>query len=646
MGKAERNKTPEFFSPKDTVRRYLKQAVLAVMITASTTSFLERLWDSFQETTKKRLSHQEYDKGVARGERERSRLVRDYMYSFREFQQRFEKYNKIGVHVDLQENVVVLTDMLSMRFRGQDIEISDFEKLKHDLKENSIKQYNHFSVQSYYQDIYHKAEFMRQVAPSVKEVIAGEKESTIAQPRYIFDARIEKSGDLVIIEPYFFDQKEGKLLFDTAPLLFSHASHDSIPMAEKLVERIKKFQDFISPKREMKTGDMAYQYKEVPLPLSENFLKSKTNDFSSLLYGKQQAYLIEQTGGAFPLDDENLLRKWQKDGVTFLFYFKIGGNWNTEYFAHFSPEQIKKLGSLRFRHLESVLVYTDKQVGETVMVYPEFFAQFERTGNMDSHITVKGLDGNEISVGRADIGHFEYRMVGPYHYYDVHSKEKGSFLSDREIQNIGKEVASMEKLFGFEQGKALKRIIADERLPGSNGSYRSSTDTLAIFAERKMPYRGDILSTVRHEMFHFFDDRFDITARFQKPSIERSNWPEELEKFFSFYRASPRAMLDQLAEGSLDIFNEKIDSKVGHPWDNTTEFFASLVNSLFVKEPQKVFSQKDDAFLSWYLSALFHTLERLSSIERLAEAPIMGKVAHQTVLVKMELEKREKEKKK
>ena len=175
-------------------------------------------------------------------------------------------------------------------------------------------------------------------------------------------------------------------------------------------------------------------------------------------------------------------------------------------------------------------------------------------------------------------------------------------------------------------------------------------DTAAVGSDKmELTKKTDDENRGRHEAIHAISYAFRIftidqpTMSFFEVDHKKYKAQFEYKDHYLYLRNVYRWFLEQIAEGKLDAYNTKIDPRSGHPDDNEEEFFASLINSLFIQQPEKVFREKDAVFLKLYGEVLLKTYERLNYIPQLKNAPIMKKLLLQRLLVRRFIREKDEE---
>jgi len=129
---------------------------------------------------------------------------------------------------------------------------------------------------------------------------------------------------------------------------------------------------------------------------------------------------------------------------------------------------------------------------------------------------------------------------------------------------------------------------------------------------------------IRHEFFHLLDDRFNI---FWETRDDTSRIKKQIIDFFRKLQLHHNSLKNYEGPSFLANLSEsKFIPRVGfggHAYDNEREFFASLVNSLFVKNEDKVLSSKSLVFLESYKESLELLAKRLEEIKEFKKSPLL-----------------------
>jgi hypothetical protein len=648
--------------------RRLGELLLAGLLTAGSLNIFykalkselpQRLLDKITKTTKIESTLKEKKEG-----KERKGPVFEQVKEETEFDRRIKQdLSAAGIEVEFRDEIAVFSDgflndlwleglfrkTLSAQEREQVAEKFNID-LQKALKSGSFGQLRYYEgfvdfadyTQSFYGNAVSDVKMLAYLPESVKEELIGEElNKKVSVPRYSTFLVEAPFGKNVFYLSFYDEQEEKAYVNERNPIIFPRQGIDrrqTEEVAEVFAKLIKNFQKAVGKKPrpaledEFAVFDLAFENKRVSPVSQEKQISGQEESF--LERGEGKEYFIQEVNRKFSGQQLRLLEELEKEGKVIVCTFNFLGDRTGD--IYLTPVQLAEMGKLKFRNLESIGLSSGAYQFEEVQfsLYPDIFKRYEEEGKIDSTLTLR-VKGKPLEIGALEMDQFEHIFSAPYHFYDIKQEKPYSFFEKYDIEKIKQEVAFIEKLFGGKSGEFVRRIIADSRVKGSLGTYRSDVDTLAIFAERSDYEKDmDVLSVVRHEMFHLIDHRFNISGLWGEESFQEGLTKEQLLKklpvslrdFYKLFLELPKEIKRELAEGSLDKYNKKLPPQTGHPWDNGAEFLASALNSLFIKNPEKVFRGKDLDFLGYYYAILKVTKERLAAIPEIREAPLVAEI--------------------
>lgn len=460
-----------------------------------------------------------------------------------------------------------------------------------------------------------RLDFLSHISSDIARALVQKNGIRMRQPRFLHYTYVPGGEDLSVYTT-FLDQKDYVMYVEKEPIRpnINGTLSDSVQEALRaIVERIARFRERAG------SADVGGTLQEFFTAYSFRPQEASQDSDETDGYHEDEWVCIEARGERFSSAERTILKKMQQrgDSLSFAFQYMNDEHELEPRTLDLSPAHLMELGTLRFRSLDSVMVNGSQQF----VLYPRVFEQYENSGVWNTAVYIEAERGEKVMIGNVSLENVEHHALHPYHFYEVRDRDfRTSFAEMYDLTVLREAVMGAEKLFDQAPGTVIKRILADDKNPGTLGSFRFA-DTLTIVTNREAllsEKKIDVSSVARHEGFHAIDRRYRITQpQYRTPAFDN---------LMILWSEFPRRLLIPMSDGRLDAYNSSLPLS-GAPEENVGEFFASIVNSLFIQQPEKVLGQKDAEFLQWYASALQGILARLYEIPQFHDAPVLGLIS-------------------
>ncbi len=446
--------------------------------------------------------------------------------------------------------------------------------------------------------------------------------SDLSVSPYLLQPAVRKISDnLWLLNVGVLDQRDGKVyLGDDTVVAYNVGSFKPQDLwfnlqqaVQSVVDKIKKQEITAKDSLTVSVGDRL----SLDLPGSKEWNYEQTDlilyDVADHQYTKEE-------------------REWLKNHRQFSFVFLANINELPTY-ASLQGELLLQLGRrLQISPYVEQLMVLDEN-NQLVAEY-NIFEQIEKMdtysveGEVSLPVVIK-VSGKEFQLAEYDstkINHFTVAgRERAYHFYDLvePGREQGILQQiDRSV--LGEQLDELHYDTGKSSGEVVNKLFVYLIDQGSGGTFDIRRDSVAVFLD---PTKYEELlahdnlneflqSTVRHEFWHALDYRYRLSVAQSENNYVR--------RFFYQSKRDVQRLrfLYQLAESRL--MND--DYYGGHPQDNEREFFASLMNSLYLPIDKNKLNQHKSEFLAWYNEALLYLALRFQQIDDLRDAPINKKI--------------------
>ncbi len=638
---------------KGTLKERALETALAVLVGAGISAPLKSAAQEIPEKNSVAVS-EKFGKGKSDTifEEDVRRIQQDFNFlnNIEKTESLLQELRDENIAVVFEEKTGVLISQLGVALANQKIlerflvamqepGVLTFEtRLSEELARKKIDAFDRRSVYEFLQLRLPSLEFVKRISPAIRKVAIPH---AFTLPRYYicFSAHHDTVKKEIALQITSYDAQSGSLGITHNPIVVSTEDPpDKKDIIRNMAKIIIDMNTAISKKIDISSE------KKSSLPRVEE-------------KEPKEGYCIAQSGIPFTEKEKVILQEIEDDAYYINISFMINHKQES---LKIKPSQLALLGKIRCSSIEMIYLTFEREYGgneyKSAWHLYDLLRKCEsdRGGDINDALNKKELWTIDLrvnqdvvvrigSVDRNRLGRVSYETKGAYHYYEFYDTDSDSaFSAYRDPERFAHGVSSIEKDFGFVPGERIKRIIVDRLQPYSGGWFFSEADTVAVGADKMLlNEKSDEENTGRHEAIHALSYAFRV---FRIPPLFLSKvWTDDLREkyraqtdyrgYFLYLEQMHRGFLNQLAEGELNRYNPKINLRSGHPTDNEEEFFASLVNSLYVQQPEKVFREKDVIFLKLYEEALLKTIERFRSIPKLQHAPVMEKLKMRQLLV-------------
>ncbi len=430
---------------------------------------------------------------------------------------------------------------------------------------------------------------------------------------FIFQPAIEKIGsDVFIIKLGLLDQSNGRIYISDEIKAVKLGEGGEIG---KILHALQSLADDLTRKMEQKILQPTHV-------LDKDKLDKNKLEMGGWSYEQTDITLIDLSDKSFSPQE----KEWLKNHPDHQFIFRMQLD-NIYIPFIFTARDLEKIDK---KIIASPFVFSvDLSDGMKQIDSFTLFSQLEKGSDSSKDIRFE-VDGESLVVGEYNYGKVlaeQLTASSEYKLYEVFEPGRQDTISlDVDKNRLVRELDLLHYDFGQSQAEIVNKVLICLTERGIGGSFIKRFDSLAVFIDpdkyEKLigsdEFMDYFLSTVRHEFAHALDYRLGISTEGELKNL-----------FWQSKKINRINNLYQLAEGRM-VGDVKYG---GHPYDGAGEFFASLVNSVYLPLSKKHLRKFSDQFLSWYSEALLAMALDLQQKSGPSDLPFYKKITKRILVV-------------